>query len=118
MAHAVAERRIARGRRPMTWSRAVLWAITVVVAILVLVPLAYMGAASFTPESLVEQWPLLPRPKSPTLADYKELFSEPAVYIGRWDRNSIVITGSVTVAVLLLSSLTRQRVSRLRLPRR
>jgi multiple sugar transport system permease protein len=118
MAQAVADRRIARGRRPMTWSRAVLWAIAVVVAVLVLVPLAYMVAASFTPESLVEQWPLLPWPKSPTLADYKELFSEPDVYIGRWYLNSMLITGSVNVAVLFLSSITAYGFARLQFPGR
>ena len=102
----------------MTWSRLVLWAIAVVVAVLVVMPLAYMVAASFTPESLVEQWPLLPWPKSPTLTDYKELFSEPDVYIGRWYLNSIVITGSVTVAVLFLSSITAYGFARLQFPGR
>jgi multiple sugar transport system permease protein len=61
---------------------------------------------------------LLPWPKSPTLADYKELFSEPDVYIGRWYLNSIVITGSVTVAVLFLSSITAYGFARLQFPGR
>src|SRR5579883_3600915 len=105
-AMAGAPTRVVERRRRLTRGSVLLWIIAVVATILVLLPLAYMISASFTPESLVEQWPLLPWPKAFTLNDYKELFSEPDVFIGRWYINSIIISGSVTLLVLILSSVT------------
>ncbi len=104
--------------RRVTRGSIILWIIAIVATILVLLPLAYMISASFTPESLVEQWPLLPWPKAFTFNDYKELFSEPDVFIGRWYINSIIISGSVTLLVLILSSVTAYGFARLQFPGR
>src|SRR5579885_290421 len=119
-AMAGAPTRVVERRRRLTRGSVLLWIIAVVATILVLLPLAFMVSASFTPESLVEQWPLTPWPKSPTLANYQALFAEPDIYIGRWYLNSIVISCSVTflVLVLVLSSVTAYGFARLQFPGR
>lgn len=119
-AMAGAPTRVVERRRRLTRGSVLLWIIAVVATILVLLPLAFMVSASFTPESLVEQWPLTQWPKSPTLANYQALFAEPDIYIGRWYLNSIVISCSVTflVLVLVLSSVTAYGFARLQFPGR
>jgi len=95
-----------------------MWVIAVLALILVLLPFAYMLGASLTPERLVQEWPLLPWPKSPSLENYQYLFNAPDVYIGRWFLNSIVITVTITLLVLALSSVTAYAFARLRFPGR
>jgi multiple sugar transport system permease protein len=98
--------------------RLVVWVLVALVLILVLLPLAYMLSASFTPESLVLQWPIVPWPRSPTLDNYQTLFNEPDVFLGRWFVNSLVISGTTTVLVVALSALTAYAFARLHFPGR
>jgi multiple sugar transport system permease protein len=105
-------------RRRSNTGQIVLWIIAIIAVILVLLPLAYMVSASFTPEGQVEQWPLMPWPKGFTFDNYKTLLNEPDVYIGRWYINSIVITCAITLAVLALSSITAYAFARLQFPGR
>jgi len=96
----------------------VVWALTAVLCILVLLPLAYMVAMSFTPESLIDNWPLLPWPRAWSLENYKYILNAPDVFIGRWYLNSIVITGVSTLLVLAISTVTAYGFARLRFPGR
>ena len=118
MAQAISVTRGVARTRPRNGGRIILWAVAIVAVILVLLPLAYMLGAALTPEALVQQWPLLPWPKSPTLDNFKYLFTAPDVYIGRWFLNSIVITVAITLLVLAISSITAYAFARLHFPGR
>ena len=96
----------------------VVWALTAVLCILVLLPLAYMVSMSFTPESLIDNWPLLPWPRTWSLENYKYILNAPDVFIGRWYLNSIIITGASTLLVLAISTVTAYGFARLRFPGR
>jgi multiple sugar transport system permease protein len=107
-----------RARRVPQRGRLVIWLLTAVFCVLVLLPLAYMISMSFTPEGLIDQWPLLPWGRSWTLDNYKYIFNAQDVFIGRWYLNSIVITGVSTLLVLALSTITAYGFARLRFPGR
>lgn len=107
-----------RARRTPRRGQLAIWLLTAVVCVLVLLPLAYMISMSFTPEGLIDQWPLLPWGRSWTLDNYKYLFNAPDVFIGRWYLNSTVITGVSTVLVLAISTVTAYGFARLRFPGR
>ena len=107
-----------RARRVPRRGQLLIWLLTAVVCVLVLLPLAYMISMSFTPESLIDQWPLLPWGRSWTLDNYKYIFNAQDVFIGRWYLNSIVITGVSTLLVLALSTITAYGFARLRFPGR
>ncbi len=105
-------------RRPFTWGRLGLWVGILLMLILVLLPLAYMLSASFTPESLVQQWPIVPWPRAITLDNYRDLFNQPDVYLGRWFINSLLISGGTTLLVVTLSAITAYGFARLQFPGR
>jgi len=107
-----------RSRRAPRRGQFVIWFLTAVVCVLVLLPLAYMISMSFTPEGLIDQWPLLPWGRNWTLDNYKYLFNAPDVFIGRWYLNSIIITGISTLLVLAISTVTAYGFARLRFPGR
>ncbi len=113
-----AGRTVTRTRGRVRRGQLVVWALTAVLCILVLLPLAYMVSMSFTPESLIDQWPLLPWPRAWSLENYKYILNAPDVFIGRWYLNSIVITGVSTLLVLALSTITAYGFARLRFPGR
>lgn len=113
-----ADRTVTRTRGRVGRGQFVVWALTAVLCILVLLPLAYMVSMSFTPESLIDQWPLLPWGRSWTFENYKYILNAPDVFIGRWYLNSIVITGASTLLVLAISTVTAYGFARLRFPGR
>jgi multiple sugar transport system permease protein len=122
MARAVATREAARQRTSargrLKRGQIGVWIGIVILSILVLFPLAYMVSMSFTPESLIDLWPLFPWPRAWTLDNYAYILNAPDVFIGRWYLNSIVITTSVTLLVLVLSTITAYGFARLRFPGR
>ncbi len=108
----------ARARHALRPGHLLSWALAIVVCAMVLLPLAYMVSMSFTPEALIDQWPLLPWPRMWSLENYKYILNAPDVMIGRWYLNSIIITGTATLLVLALSTITAYGFTRLRFPGR
>jgi len=110
--------RATRDRRPIRWSHIATWTIAIVALVLVVLPFIYMISASFTPESLVTQWPLVPWPRALSLENYTYLFNASDVYIGRWFINSLVVTVAITLLTLAISAITAYAFARLRFPGR
>jgi multiple sugar transport system permease protein len=93
----------------------VVWIVMILVALLFLAPLFVMILASFKPEDDILQPTILPRIW--TLANYKYVlkYSEEAPF-ARWLLNSLFISTTITLLVLLFSSMAAYAITRLQVP--
>lgn len=101
-------------RKRITVSSLVAQAAMVVAAIVMLAPTAWMVSTSLKPESdvlsAIPHW--LPQP--PTLENFATLFSQASDFpVLRWFANSIFVSSSVTLLVLLVASSAAYAFARL-----
>ncbi len=87
-------------------------------ALLTLMPVAYMLSQGFSPESETMVWPIRWIPRSPTVDNFRRIFSDPTLPVFRWLINSLFVASSVTALVLFISSLTAYAYARLEFPGR
>jgi multiple sugar transport system permease protein len=95
--------RIALRRVQISWGMAVLYGALVVGAVLFLAPFLWMILASFKTAQEIVQVPPTVWPVHPTLANYGSVLS--AMPLGTFYRNSLTVTTTVTLSVLVTSSL-------------
>ncbi len=67
-----------------------LYLILIVLAIIVGFPFYWMLLLSFTPESEIYRWPIRFLPYTPTLENYRAIFTRPDLQIPRWFLNQRV----------------------------
>ena len=83
-------------------------------------PSVWIVGQSFMPEELILQWPIHVLPPEPTLDNFDEILntklSKQELSVLRWMFNSVYITGSSTIGVLLVTSMAGYAFARLRFP--
>lgn len=99
-------------------SRYFLHAVLLVLALVVGFPIYWMLAVSITPPQEVYRWPLQFWPDTPTLENYREVFTRQDLQLGRWFANSVVVSVIITAVSLFVSSLTAYGFARLTFPGR
>ncbi len=104
----------------LTWrqkkilSRIVIYALLVFVAAIIVIPLLWMLSTSFKPKS---EW-FLPQiywiPKTFTLQNYQNILNNTSLPIVRWFTNSLFISSTITIIVLLVDSLAGYAYARMK----
>lgn len=98
--------------RPL--GRAALYAVLALAALTFLYPFLWMAATTFKPAVEVGTLGLLPQ--SPTLENYRLMWGRAS--FGRALLNSVLVAGTITASVLVLSSMTAYAMARLTFPGR
>lgn len=98
--------------------RVSLQAILIVLAIVVGFPIYWMLAVSITPPNEIYRWPLQFWPDTPTLENYRLVFTRQDLQLGRWFMNSLVVSVAITIVSLFVSSLCAYGFARLTFPGR
>jgi len=93
-----------RGRAlRISGGRVVAVAAVSVLAALAVIPLYWMVVTAIQTPQLSLRFPPEIWPSQPTLDNFRLFFQRP--HVGRWSVNSLVVAGSVTVSVVLVSTL-------------
>lgn len=106
-----------RGRR-LSGKTVLLWVILSPIAFTLVVPVWYMVAKAFTPESNQLKWPIVWVPDPFTLENFQHIFADRSLPIMRWLWNSVLVTGVGTTLVLFVSALSAYGFARLEFPGR
>lgn len=93
-----------------------MWLIFVPLVIIIFVPVLYMVMMSFTLEAQQFSLPIRWIPDPITLQNFRKIFADPLLPIGRWFVNSLLVASVGTVIILALSSLSGYAFARLEFP--
>jgi multiple sugar transport system permease protein len=93
-----------------------LWLVFLPLIIVIIVPLLYMAAMAFTQEAQQFVVPIRWIPQPPTLQNFRKIFADPLLPLGRWFMNSLLVASVGTVIILLISSLSGYAFARLEFP--
>lgn len=93
-----------------------MWLIFVPLVIIIIVPLAFMVSMAFTFEADQFRMPIKWIPEPPTLYNFRKIFADPLIPLGRWFLNSLLVSSVGTVIILLISSLSGYAFARLEFP--
>ena len=93
-----------------------MWLIFVPLVIIIFVPVLYMVMMSFTLEAHQFSLPIRWIPDPITLQNFRKIFADPLLPIGRWFVNSLLVASVGTVIILALSSLSGYAFARLEFP--
>jgi multiple sugar transport system permease protein len=90
----------------------------IAIAILIVIPILWMLSTSFKPKS---QW-FLPEiywiPKTFTWENYQKILDNDSLPIARWFVNSLMLSGTITLLVLVVDSLAAYAYARMEFPGR
>lgn len=93
-----------------------MWLIFVPLVIIIIVPLLFMTSMAFTFEADQFRMPIKWIPEPPTLYNFRKIFADPLIPLGRWFLNSLLVSSVGTVIILLISSLSGYAFARLEFP--
>ena len=100
-------------RQKKILSRSLIYWLLVLIAAIVIIPLLWAVSTSFKPKS---EW-FMPQiywiPRTFTLANYQSIFNNPALPMLRWFLNSVMVSGAVTILVLVVDSLAAYAYARM-----
>jgi multiple sugar transport system permease protein len=85
-----------------------------ILASLAFIPLYWMVATAFTKPSLTLKFPPEIIPRNPTLDNFKELFQRKIIF--RWTLNSVIVSGSVTIAQIFFCAMAGYSLAKKRFP--
>jgi multiple sugar transport system permease protein len=106
-----------RSRAGKTARRSLLmWLIFLPLVIIIVVPLLFMVSMAFTFEADQFRMPIKWIPQPPTLYNFRKIFADPLIPLGRWFLNSVMVSSVGTLVILLLSSLSGYAFARLEFP--
>jgi multiple sugar transport system permease protein len=94
----------------------ILWLIFLPLVFVIIVPLLYMVTMSFTTEAHQFVVPIRWIPQPPTLQNFRKIFADPLLPLGRWFLNSLLVAGVGTIVILFVSSLSGYAFARLPFP--
>jgi len=105
-------------RRNRLLSNALLLILLIFIGLLILIPLVWMLSTSLKPKS---QW-FLPEihwiPKTFTWENYAKILNNDTLPIVRWFANSLLLSGTITLLILIVDSLAAYAYARLEFPGR
>ncbi|MCC6455837.1 MAG: carbohydrate ABC transporter permease [Caldilineaceae bacterium] len=96
----------------------VMWLIFLPLVIIIIVPLLYMATMAFTVEANQFVVPIRWIPQPPTLQNFRKIFADPLLPLGRWMLNSLVVALVGTPIIVFVSSLSGYAFARLEFPGR
>ncbi len=96
----------------------IMWLIFLPLIIIIIVPLLYMVSMAFTFEANQYVVPIRWIPQPPTLSNFRKIFVDPLLPLGRWFLNSLIVASVGTVIILFVSSLSGYAYARLQFPGR
>lgn len=99
-----------RGERAATGKKFrrsfLMWILFLPLAFLIFIPILYMITMAFTLEANQFMLPINWIPNPPTLLNFRRIFADPLLPLGRWFLNSVVVSAIGTIIILFISSLS------------
>ena len=95
-----------------------LWLAFLPLAFIIIVPIMYMATMAFTSEANQFVVPIRWIPQPPTLQNFRKIFADPLLPLGRWFMNSLLVASVGTLIILFVSSLSGYAFARLEFPAR
>lgn len=93
-----------------------MWLVFIPLVIIIIVPLLFMVTMAFTTEADQFRMPIKWIPDPPTLLNFRKIFADPLIPLGRWFLNSLIVSSIGTLVVLFVSSLSGFAFARLEFP--
>jgi multiple sugar transport system permease protein len=93
-----------------------MWLVFIPLIVVIIVPLLYMASMAFTLEANQFVVPIRWIPQPPTLQNFRKIFADPLLPLGRWFLNSLYVASVGTVVILFVSSLSGYAFARLEFP--
>ena len=93
-----------------------MWLIFLPLVFIIIVPLLFMVTMSFTLEADQFRMPIKWIPDPPSLLNFRKIFADPLIPLGRWFLNSLVVASVGTLIILFVSSLSGFAFARLQFP--
>jgi multiple sugar transport system permease protein len=93
-----------------------LWLAFLPLAFIIIVPIMYMATMAFTSEANQFVVPIRWIPQPPTLQNFRKIFADPLLPLGRWFMNSLLVASVGTLIILFVSSLSGYAFARLEFP--
>lgn len=103
-------------RRKYARRSLLMWLIFLPLVFLIIVPLLFMVTMSFTLEVDQFRMPIKWIPDPPTLLNFRKIYADPLIPLGRWFLNSLVVASVGTLIILFVSSLSGFAFARLEFP--
>ena len=103
-------------RRKNTRRSLLMWLIFFPLVFIIVVPLLFMVTMAFTFEVDQFRMPIKWIPDPPTLLNFRKIFADPLIPLGRWFLNSLVVSSVGTLIILFVSSLSGFAFARLEFP--
>jgi len=97
------------------WSKGILYTVLIGYALITFLPFAWALSASFKPLSEIAEGGIHFIPKTFTLANYQQIFTQEPLF-GRWLLNSAIAAICVTLLNLLFNSMAGYALARIRFP--
>ncbi len=94
----------------------IMWLIFLPLVIVIFIPLLYMVTMTFTTESNQFVMPINWIPRPPTLQNFRKIFADPLLPLGRWFVNSLLVATVGTLIIMFISSLSGYAFARLQFP--
>jgi multiple sugar transport system permease protein len=94
----------------------IMWLIFLPLAFVIVIPILYMFTMAFTTEADQFVLPIRWIPQPPTLQNFKKIFADPLLPLGRWFANSLLVASVGTLVILFVSSLAGYAYARLEFP--
>jgi len=105
-----------RVERRITVARILTYVLMILLALIFMLPLLWMLSTSLKPKAQlfapVIQW----IPQTFSLESYQKILANPAVPIGRWFVNSLIVSLAVTALILIIDSLAAYAYARMEFP--
>ena len=96
----------------------VMWLVFLPLVVIIIVPLLYMTTMAFTVEANQFVVPIRWIPQPPTLQNFRKIFADPLLPLGRWMLNSLTVALVGTPIIVFVSSLSGYAFARLEFPGR
>jgi multiple sugar transport system permease protein len=96
----------------------VTYAILILIAVIILMPIAWMLSTSFKPRAYLFMPEIHWIPPVFTWDNYSRLLNNPALPIGRWFANSVIISAVITALVLIVDAMAAYAYARMDFPGR
>ena len=93
-----------------------MWLVFSPMVVIVIIPILYMVTMAFTFEADQYLMPIKWIPEPPTLQNFRKIFADPLIPLGRWFTNSLIVAGVGTLIILFISSLSGYAFARLEFP--
>lgn len=93
-----------------------MWLVFLPLIFVIIIPLLYMATMAFTMEAHQFVVPIRWIPQPPTLQNFRKIFADPLLPLGRWFLNSLIVSTVGSLIILFVTSLSGYAFARLEFP--